>query len=116
MSQDLKQSQELTNFYKDIQQWLDNGRREHEVFRSDQGLCYNLNHYIDYIPDMTTGPDYSALYEFESQLRAAGLPLFYPFNEGGSQFYFHEMVNSTIFQNPFRLAWVKHHATPQEPV
>lgn len=98
----------LTDFYKEIQQWLDTGESNHP-FKKHYGLCTNLAAYCREKSD-----NYSRhIQDMKQQFATANLDKVYPFNsEDGDRPYEVEMRLRKLYENEKRLDWIKKHATP----
>lgn len=98
-------TEELKRFYRELQEWLDDGRPEHPTFDADYGLCSNAYDYGEYFLD-----DGCAIADEQTDLfYDAGLDGEYPFNDLHDN-YMKESRNKTLMDNPRRLAWIKEHA------
>ena len=98
-----KQSAQLTQFYKDIQDWIDQGCPDENEFdfASFIGICGNV------ISWATITNNTSALEEFKNQLRTAFPGTIIPFNGvDGTQKYTQE---DNKYINHLRLKWIKDH-------
>lgn len=88
-------SEKLKQFYQELQEWIDNGCKDNDVFRCYRGICHCL--------DLWGGDGL----ELRLQFRSASLCDAYPWGEDD----FNERVdNDTIYECPRRLAWIKEHA------
>lgn len=101
-------SEELKQFYKEIQEWIEAECPEHPVFRPYYGLCWSLVRWTN--KHGKAGDVDILVFELAEQLMDAGLDKEYPFNHGLDIEYNCECSTNTIFQNQFRLAWIKEHA------
>lgn len=101
-------SEELKQFYKEIQEWIEAECPAHPVFRPYYGLCWNLRHWADK-HGKTVNVDI-LVFELAEQFVAARLDKEYPFNHGLDLEYNCECSINAIFQNQLRLAWIKEHA------
>lgn len=98
-------SEQLKQFYRDLQEWLETGRPRHKTFDQQYGLCCNAAYYGDNFFN-----DSSLEEEQADMFAAAGLCTEYPFNDGDHDSYMQESRSGDLFQNPTRLAWIKEHA------
>lgn len=102
----MKQSQQLTEFYRAYKAWLDGGAPAYEIFSHHVGLCSSL---IDWNIHRCATLDEceDTRKELKEQLIAKGLDEYYPF--GGQPVYEYEARSSTAFMNEERIAWVEAH-------
>lgn len=98
----MKQSKELTAFYKAWLEWAENGAVS-AGFESCWGLCANLEYYL-YVNDNYQGNAYD---EMINQFSDAGLDRCYPF--GGEAKYDIKLHNSSMHLCTMRIQWVKDH-------
>ncbi len=104
----------LTQFYKEMQAWVDAGFPTGSLSTS-YGLCTNLRVYVwanrrDLTPREVDDRILQLLGEMQDQFRAAGLDPVYPFNVDFADSDV-ESISSTKYTNPKRLDWIKRHAT-----
>lgn len=92
----------LKQFYREIQQWIDDGCPEHDVFKTYRPLCRSINAWSSFDPHLSA--------ELKGQFLTAGLHRDYPFNMGDPDNYGDEANDDTVFKNPARLAWIKEHS------
>jgi len=97
-SRKIKQSPELSKFYKELQKWIDGGMPNCEIFSIHYGLCSCAGKY-DYINRTYVER------EMISQFEKAGLNKNLPFDNSMIDYR-----KSVRMQNPKRLAWIKAHA------
>ncbi len=98
----------LTDFYKEIQQWLDTGESNHPS-KKHYGLCTNLLVYSNRQDDEYT-KNISAM---RQQFNEANLRVDYPFNSAmDDAIYENELRSGKLYENKKRLDWIKKHATP----
>lgn len=96
----------LKQFYREIQQWIDDGCPEHEVFDTNNPLCKTLC----YWGAMLALPEIDALsVEMGNAFERDGLSGVFPFNSIRGSMN-REAKTGTVYQNPARLAWIKEHA------
>ena len=96
----------LTQFYKEMQAWVDAGCPDHAIFRRNLGLCGNLSNW-----DFThrTEPE---LYEVQrDKFLSVSLSEDYPFNLNIVEWEL-EQADNALYTNPKRLDWIKRHANP----
>lgn len=93
---------ELKQFYREIQQWIDDGCPDHDVFRKTTAICLSLERWLGYF-------DRKVNKILEDSFNDAGLDFVLPFNKDLGEFEV-EMLNHSIYKNPARLAWIKEHA------
>ena len=96
---------QLSDFYRDLQAWIDAGRPVHALFSHLYGLCTNLavwstHHGLN---------RFQMRDELSAQFEEAGLDSTYPFNPHSG--YWAETERGETWKNEQRLAWVKNHAT-----
>jgi hypothetical protein len=91
----------LTNFYKDLQAWLDAGMPAHPVFNKKRALCASLS--------VWSSDSCSMQRSLAAQFKRAKLCPVFPFNKPARD-YHTECFNSTVYDNVERLAWVKQQA------
>ena len=118
----MKQSKILADFYQEMQQAIYGGvspTRFRDVFLAYEGLCENLNRYIDSISCGTArGKEVKA--EMVDQFIKAGLDDEYPFNSDWDKSesdlsYDSEAKSSTVYENPKRLKWIRDHSRGLSP-
>ena len=118
----MKQSKMLTDFYQEMYEAVYGDIdtiRFHNVFSAHEGLCENLERYIDAVSCGTTrGKKIKA--EMRAQFIEAGLDDEYPFNSDWSKpesdwnlSYGSEAKSSTMYQNPKRLKWIEDHSAKE---
>ena len=100
------QSKELTEFYRDYQNWLMSGSPHGEKYHRDVGLCYNLKYEFCH-GDLKKGGKLRN--EMIEQFGAEGLNKYFPF---GKDVLFDNPVG-TCHKNPRRKAWIILHLTPK---
>ena len=96
----------LTQFYKDMQTWVDAGCPPHNVFTRREGLCDNLVQWLHQQEKLNL----SLFTQLRNQFREAGKNIYFPFNENTS--YCVEAEAGLCYTNKQRLDWIKHHANP----
>ena len=104
----------LTQFYKDMQAWVDAGCPTGS-FSSSYGLCTNLRVHVWANRGSTSEVELhdrilQLAGEMRDQFSAAGLDPVYPFNEGFADFDL-ESISCTKYTNPKRLDWIKRHVS-----
>ncbi len=102
----VKQSDELTRFYNEMQKWIDRGTPSHPYFSNKQALCWNLrkfreHHGIDI--------DKYLVVQLGEQFIEAGLSMTFPFNDGSQLKFYHENEDIQHYSNKARLEWVRTH-------
>lgn len=103
----------LTNFYQDIQAWIDAGFPQ-GIFRKDRGVCANLVFWSEN-EGLSNIAWVELDLEMEDQFKQAGLHALYPFNNGQPAEFSIEFHSGTAYQNPKRLEWIKNHAVSEQP-
>lgn len=101
----MQQSETLTKFYQEIQQWIDGGFKEHHSFDKEYGICTNLRHWLwgtVSCPD-TRG---SARQELTDQLKSVFGDTAYPFDFPELSYW----DKRNKYTNEKRLRWIKEHA------
>jgi len=94
----------LTQFYKEMQAWVDAGCPDHAIFRRNLGLCGNLSNW-DFVYQ-------TELYEVQrDKFLSVSLSENYPFNLNKVEWE-KEQADNTLFHNKQRLDWIKQHANP----
>ena len=92
----------LTQFYKEMQAWVDAGCQRHPLFIIRVGLCGNLAKW--------DSEHKTQLYEAQlTQFKSAGLNIAHPFDCNISYFE-RERERYLLYKNPKRLDWIKRHA------
>ena len=120
----MKQSRILAAFYQEMQKVVDGGTSPtglYGVFCAHEGLCKNLERYIDAVSCGTArGKEIKA--EMQDQFFEAGLDSKYPFNSGWDWdksepdlSYESEAKSITMYQNPKRLKWIRDHSRELSP-
>lgn len=99
----VKQSAELTEFYRAYAKWLDDGAPTNAVFTRRTGLCTNMETYPMRVSD-------EMIYQFQF----AKLDEVFPFNEGYYQNYREESRRQRCHLNSKRIQWVRDHCNPEE--
>lgn len=103
----MKQSTELTKFYRAYAKWLDSGAPHWQPFARSAGLCVNLENYCNGDEDV-----YSGLWEeMRLQFSEAGLHTGYPFDN--KKTHFKDVTNKLMHLNQKRIDWVRSHANYQ---
>jgi len=97
----MKQSKELTEFYRAYLAWVEAGAVYSGGFSVRYGLCNNLAKYFHY-------SNYVLCCELADQFEEAGLEHTLPFN-GDSHEYFYETNSGACHLNPKRIQWVRDH-------
>lgn len=106
----MTQSAELTRFYRDYLDWLNNYRPWwNTCFRRDTGLCYNLTHWCA-VRQLSTSRLWD---EIKAQFEAAKLSREFPFNRTPKD-YLNEVETDTLHMNEERMKWVRDHATGED--
>lgn len=107
----IKQSAEIAQFYREIQEWIDSGCPEYRPFLNHVGLCDSLESWC-----IRTFPERLVDLELEltNQFAESALDDDYPFNATRS--YWEETTKKTVYKNHARLAWIKAHAIPASDV
>lgn len=102
----------LTNFYRDLQAWIDAGCPEPNphFFRKRRGLCANLDAWCEKQHDLSYEQWRVLDLELTSSFQEAGLDICYPFNEGSRMQFREEAYDLAMYENPKRLEWVRNHA------
>ncbi len=96
----------LTQFYKEMQAWVDAGCPPHKAFQKRTGLCDNLVRWCN----QQEKSNQSLFTQMRNQFREAGKNLYFPFNENTS--YTVEAEAGLCYTNKQRLDWIKRHANP----
>ncbi len=96
----------LTQFYKEMQAWVDAGCPRHSVFTSREGLCDNLVRWCN----QQEKSNQSLFTQMRNQFREAGKNLYFPLNENTSSTV--EAEAGLCYTNKQRLDWIKRHANP----
>lgn len=102
----MKQSRELTLFYRAYKAWLDAGAPQgmEDIFQRHFGLC---NSVVMWSIKNGVWPFNDLKSELSGQLIAEGLDEYYPF--GGLSTYEREAQSMTAFMNEARISWVHAH-------
>jgi len=107
----------LTQFYKDMQAWVDAGCPAGRLSTS-YGLCNNLRVYVwvnrhDLTSKEVDDRILQLAGEMQKQFVTEGLDPVYPFNVDFADFAdsYVESISGTKYTNPKRLDWIKRHAT-----
>ena len=119
----MKQSKELTNFYRAYLNWLNAGApiaNEYD-FKRTHGICCCITEFIEVEYAHKQENDHRKIIskmidEIQSQFLLAGLEKWLPFNKFGDVDgidYLYEVLNGTCHLNPKRIQWVKGHAGEQ---
>lgn len=107
----IKQSAEIAQFYREIQEWIDAGCPEHDPFNNHIGLCGSLKSWC-------IRTFYERREDLELELMAqfieSDLDDDYPFNPVRP--YWHDTTKKVVYKNSARLAWIKEHAIPSSDV
>lgn len=93
----MKQSKEIIQFYREIDQWIKAGCLRNVVFQKSIGLCDSVTWWTgddDLLESMTD--------ELVEQFKAAGLDVRYPFGDD----YIERSEERTMYQCPKRLQWI----------
>ena len=101
----------LTQFYKDMQAWVDAGCPPHSALTKTQGLCDNLVRWCNQQKSELT------LYtqmrnQMRNQFKEAGKNIYFPFNFDENTSYPVEAEAGLCYTNKQRLDWIKQHANP----
>lgn len=99
----MKQSKELTQFYREYLKWVDSGASRNLPFDPGFGLCANL---YEHLVDTTIYPE--VLGEMTMQFSDAGLNDIHPFNDDILT-YISDREAATHHLNPKRIQWVRDH-------
>ncbi len=103
----MKQSTELTKFYRAYAKWLDNGAPHWHPFARSAGLCVYLENFCNGDEDV-----YSNLCgEMNLQFSEAGLKPGYPFDN--STIHLKDAMRKALHLNQKRIDWVRLHANYQ---
>ena len=106
--------QVLAAFYKDIQDWLNEGCLDHTIFNHDQALCSTLLRYMRGNEILLRVDIVLAL--MKKGFTDAGLCPIYPFNpvsekENDKGLSFDkEYIYETFYKNEARLNWIWEHS------
>lgn len=104
------QSALLTQFYRELQAWIDAGTPHDGPFSIFSGICNNLWMFARLHSDTISDNRAEELeLELQEQFALAGLATDYPFNIDGDD-YSCEADNRSRWKNPDRLEWVLKHA------
>lgn len=105
-------NENLKQFYKEMQTWIEAGCPTHPVFVSDDGLCLNLHLFTEKVLGEDWNYSLKLRQVLSKQFSEAGLSWLFPFNEGPNytDAFREEIENHTLYKNKARLAWVKEHA------
>ena len=107
--------QVLAAFYKDIQDWLNEGCPDHTIFNPAQALCSTLLRYMSGTEILLRVRDIASTL-MKKSFTDAGLCLFYPFNpvskkENDKGLTFDkEYIDETFYFNKARLKWIWEHS------
>ena len=96
----------LTQFYKEMQAWVDAGCPPHKAFQKRTGLCDNLVQWCNH----QQKSNLTLWFQMQNQFREAGKNIYFPFNENTS--YPVEAKAGLCYTNKQRLDWIKQHANP----
>ena len=107
--------QVLAAFYKDIQDWLNEGCPDHTIFNPARALCSTLLRYMSGTEILLRVRDIASTL-MKKGFRDAGLNTVYPFNpvaknepDLGKSFD-EELACETFYFNEARLNWIKGHS------
>ena len=109
----------LTQFYKEMQAWVDAGLPKVSFFSKSFGLCTNLRCFCWKQFEPSISPDkhqecadkhQECAEALRKQFLDEHLDTDYPFNVSASEFVC-ETEQDTKYTNPKRLEWIKRHAT-----
>ncbi|MFP1844424.1 hypothetical protein ACLEDU_02455 [Lonsdalea quercina] len=101
-------SEELKQFYRDLQAWIDAGKIACSAFSIDTAVCSALRYWaIVKLGSTTLGERQALLEENENLFISHGLHESYPFNNGESCGWDEEEATGTFYKNPERLAFIK---------
>ena len=104
----------LTQFYKEMQAWVDAGFPTGSL-STTHGLCTNLRIHVWETRGITPREVEDRILQLAGEMRdqfvAEGLDPVYPFNGGFADFDL-ESISCTKYTNPKRLDWIKQHANP----
>lgn len=99
-------SEELKQFYRDLQAWVDAGMPESREFSPDMAICPSLRGWM--ILNTVSGMPAARLsVENEDLFISRDLYAFYPFNDGSRAEWVEEKATGTFYKNPERLAFIK---------
>lgn len=108
MNNSMREHELLTEFYQDMQTWVDAGTPEHPIFSKAVGLCANLYWWTGY-NKLTHKARAKINLLRRKQFIDAGLNTAYPFNT--PIHYLQELRrDGTRYNNKERLAWIREHA------
>lgn len=107
----IKQSAEIAQFYREIQEWIDAGCPENDPFENHIGLCDSLKSWC--IRTFYKQREDLEL-ELINQFAESELDDDYPFNATRS--YWYDSTKKVVYKNHARLAWIKAHAIPASDV
>lgn len=95
----------LLNFYKAYAEWLDNEADEDDLFKRSEGLCSNLEKYLDNRGlDFTESSVVSKI--MVDQFVAARLDPYYPFNDDLNDYHY-DIESKSMHLNTARVQWVR---------
>lgn len=101
----MAQSEALTKFYKEIQQWIDGGCKAHKAFYACGGLCLNLRQWWLCQQNGSFKHFARLRNELSQQFLESGLDTYSPFDK--DDFYCFE---ENKYTNPARLQWIRDHS------
>lgn len=102
----MKQSKELTAFYKAWLEWAENGAVDSMPFMRGIGLCDNMSTFLYNDVALSNSQVSDFAHEMRQQFRNAELDVHYPF---GDSDYTARGWNDTMHLCPVRIQWVKDH-------
>lgn len=94
-------------FYREIQKWINEGMKDHPVFRKYLGLCSTYRYWGLHTKNK--------IHNIRDDFKTAGLHPVSPFNENLLD-YNRERTADSIYMNLLRLAWIKEHANPRQRI
>ncbi|MFP1727999.1 hypothetical protein [Lonsdalea quercina] len=101
-------SEELKQFYRDLQAWVDAGMPESREFSPDIATCPALLRWARLKLESTMpGVQGLLLDENEDLFISLDLDAYYPFNDGIRAEWWAEKATGTFYKNPERLAFIK---------
>lgn len=102
------QSALLTQFYRELQAWIDAGTPHERPFSVYPGICVNLWEFAR-LNKITYKRAEELEGELQDQFERAGLDKSFPFNFGDDD-YRYESDNGSRWKNSDRLEWIRKHA------
>lgn len=107
--------QVLSAFYKDIQDWLNEGCPDHTIFTQSRALCFTLSRYMKGTEILLSVRDMASTL-MKKGFTDAGLCPTYPFNpvsekENDKGLTFNkEWTDETFYENEARINWIWEHS------